>query len=98
MKFAEKIDEFIKNKTRVIINGMPSDDETRGIILRKDEDFIEFEMLNIQTEKKSNKEKQTREIVLIPLDKINDISLGEQEKVMTGFEKGLSDINEKQER
>ncbi len=71
--------EYMKEKTRIIVNGLGSED-TKGTILEVHDDYIELELLNVQKETKTNKEKITREIKYIPLTSISDLSEGEKEK------------------
>lgn len=91
VNFIELIDKFIAEKKRCIINGMPSDDNTRGLILQRHEDFVKFEMLNVKVEKRTNREKQTREIVYIPLLGITDISEGEAATEISALEKATAE-------
>ena len=76
MKFIELIDKCIREKSKVFVNGMP--DEEGGRILKRDDDFIVFEILNT-AEKQEN---TTKEIVNIPLNQIFSLSEGEK-KVST---------------
>lgn len=79
MDFTGLLREYMKEKTRVIINGLGTED-TKGTILEVHDDYIEFELLNIQKETKTNKEKITREVQYIPLTSISSLSEGEKEK------------------
>ncbi len=79
MNFKELLLKYKENKTRVIINGLGTG-ETKGTIIAINDDYIEFELLNIQKETKSNKEKTTMEVKYIPLTSIFDLSEGETEK------------------
>jgi hypothetical protein len=79
MEFKGLLREYLKEKTRVIINGLGTED-TKGTILEVHDDYIEFELLNIQKETKTNKEKITREVQYIPLTSISSLSEGEKEK------------------
>ncbi len=79
MNFKELLLKYKENKSRVIINGLGTG-ETKGTIISIHDDYIEFELLNIQKEMKSNKEKTTREVKYIPLTGIFDLSEGETEK------------------
>ncbi|MGB8218544.1 MAG: hypothetical protein WCE94_14700 [Candidatus Methanoperedens sp.] len=80
MNFKDLLLKHKENKTRVIINGLGTG-ETKGTIIAVNDDYIEFELLNIQKETKSNKEKTTREVKHIPLTSIFDLSEGEKEKI-----------------
>lgn len=80
MNFKELLLKYKENKTRVIINGLGTG-ETKGTIIAINDDYIEFELLNIQKETKSNKEKTTREVKLIPIANIFDLSEGEKETI-----------------
>jgi hypothetical protein len=83
MDFTGLLREYMKEKTRVIINGLGTED-TKGTILEVHDDYIEFELLNIQKETKTNKEKITREVQYIPLTSISSLSEGEKEKTAEG--------------
>jgi hypothetical protein len=91
MNFKELLLKYKTEKTRVIINGLGTG-ETKGTIIAVHDDYVEFDLLNIQKETKSNKEKTTREIKCIPLTGIFDLSEGEKEKItepeLTAFEEG----------
>ncbi len=91
MNFKELLLKYKENKTRVIINGLGTG-ETKGTIIASNDDYIEFELLNIQKETKSNKEKTTREVKYIPLTSIFDLSEGEKEKIT---EPGLGTFTKK---
>ena len=78
MKFIELIDKCIREKSKVFVNGMP--DEEGGRILKRDDDFIVFEILNI-AEKQEN---TTKEIVNIPLNQIFSLSEGEKKVSILG--------------
>jgi len=77
MKFDEIINKYISEKTRCFVNGLPDNSETKGTIIARGEDYIEFEMLNIQTEKKTGKLKESKELKIIPISQISDLSVGE---------------------
>jgi len=93
MKLTEHIDKYIADKKRCFINGMP-DGDTMGIITKREEDFIVFETLNVQTEKKTQKEKKTSETIIIPIDKIDIISEGEIVKETNVLDKALKALEE----
>ncbi len=93
MKLVEKIDKYIKDKTRCFVNGMPDDDETKGTILKKEEDYIEFETLKIEEEKKSQKEKTTREVFFIPIANIDCISEGQKESEVNMLDKAMTALD-----
>ena len=76
MKYAELIDKCIQEKRKVFVNGMP--DEEGGIITKREDDFIAFEITNV-TEKQEN---TTKETIYIPINNIFSISAGEK-KVST---------------
>ncbi len=61
MNFKDLLLKYKAEKTRVIINGF-GDGETKGTIIAVNDDYIEFELLNIQKEVKSGKEKTTKEV------------------------------------
>lgn len=73
MKVNDLIDKCIAEKIRCFVNGMDG-----GYILKREEDYIEFQTLEVEVEKKTQKERTTKEIVVIPIDKIDLISFGEQ--------------------
>lgn|GEM_PF-994704 len=79
MNFRELLTQYKKNETRVMVNGMGTG-TTKGLILDVGDDYITYGLLNIQTEKKSQKVKERREIKYIPILSINDISEGEKMK------------------
>lgn len=79
MDFKGLLMGYMQEKTRVIVNGLGAGD-TKGTILAVHDDYIEFELLNIQKEVKSGKEKITREVQYIPLTNISSLSEGEKEK------------------
>lgn len=72
MKFSELIDKCIEKGTKVFINGVPEEDG--GIIIKREEDFIRFEITN--TAKKQ--EDTTKEILIIPIGQISSLSQGER--------------------
>ncbi len=79
MNVKDLLNQYKNNKTRVIVNGMGTGN-TRGLILEVNDDYITYELLNVQTEKNSQKGKETREIKYIPILSISDISEGEKVK------------------
>jgi hypothetical protein len=79
MNFKDLLLKYKEEKSRVIINSLGNGD-TKGSIIAVHDDYIELELLNIQKETKSNKEKTTREVKYIPLTGIFDLSEGETEK------------------
>lgn len=81
MSFKQILLDSCSNKTRVLINGMGSG-TTKGTILEVFEDYITYELVDVQVEKKTNKTKTTREVKLIPISAITDLSTGETEKVV----------------
>ncbi len=85
MNYRELLTRYKDEKTRVVLNGLGTG-ETNGTIAAIHDDYIEFELLNIQKETKTNKEKTTREVKYIPLTSIFDLSEGEKEKkIETGL-------------
>lgn len=93
MNFKNKLLEYKESKKRVLINGMGSG-TTKGTILEVYDDYLDYELLNIQEEKKTGKQKQKREVKHIQISQIFDLSEGEKEKVISpnGFEKGLQEV------
>ena len=91
MNFRELLTRYKNEKTRVVLNGLGTG-ETKGTIAAIHDDYIEFELLNIRKETKTNKEKTTREVKYIPLTSIIDLSEGEKEKIseigLAAFEGG----------
>lgn len=75
----DKLLELHNNKTRCFINGIP-DSDTKGTIVTVGVDYVEFETLKAEVEKTSKKEKTTRELIIIPIAKIETISSGEEVK------------------
>jgi hypothetical protein len=80
MNIRELLKSYKDEKTRVVMNGLGTG-ENKGTIAAIHDDYIEFELLNIQKETKTNKEKTTREVKYIPLASIFDLSEGEKEKI-----------------
>lgn len=72
MKFSELIDKYVESKAKVFVNGMPEEDG--GVILKREEDFIRFEILK----KAEKQEDTTKEIISIPLNQIFSLSQGER--------------------
>ena len=83
------IDKIIADKTRCFVNGMDG-----GNILKREEDYIVFETLDIQVEKKTQKEKTTREKIIVPIDKIDIISLGQEVKEVNMLDKAMKALDE----
>ncbi len=79
MNFKDLLTQYKNNETRVMVNGMGTGG-TRGLILEVSDDYITYELLNVQTEKNSQKVKETKEIKYIPILSISDISEGEKVK------------------
>lgn len=77
MNFKDLLNQYKNKETRVMVNGMGTG-RTRGLILEVSDDYITYELLNIQTEKNSQKVKETKEIKYIPILSISDISEGEK--------------------
>ncbi|WAM22664.1 MAG: hypothetical protein OI715_00795 (plasmid) [Candidatus Methanoperedens sp.] len=80
MNFRELLLKYKENKSRVIINGLGAG-ETKGTIIAVNDDYIEYELLNVQKEVKSGKEKATKEVKFIPIANIFDLNEGEKEKI-----------------
>lgn len=55
---------------------------TKGTILEVFEDYITYELVDVQVEKKTNKTKTTKEVKIIPISAISELSTGETEKVV----------------
>ena len=89
MKIIELIDKCIIDKTRCFVNGMNG-----GNILKREEDYVEFEILDIQVEKKSQKEKTTREKMVIPMNKVDIISFGQEVKEVNMLDKAMKALEE----
>ena len=70
MKYTEIIQKYCKDKTGLFINGMGI-----GKIIRIEDDFIVFEIIK----KEEDNKKLIKEITLIPVSKIENISEGEKE-------------------
>lgn len=94
MNFKELLLKLKKEQTRVILNGLGAG-ETKGTIIEVHDDYIEYELLNVQNEKKSKKEKTTREVKLIPIANIFDLGEGEKETIS---EMGLSAPTEEKKK
>lgn len=82
MDFRELLLKYKVDKARVIINGLGTG-EVKGSIIEVHDDYIEYELLDVQKEAKSGKEKTTREIKFIPIRNISDMSEGEKESETT---------------
>ena len=78
MSFKQILLDACANKTRILINGMGSG-TTKGTILEVFEDYITYELLEVEVEKNTKKEKTTKEIKMIPISAITEISEGEKE-------------------
>lgn len=65
-----------------MVNGL-GDEDMKGTIIEVNEDYIAYELLEVQKEKKSNKEKTIRELVNIPISNIMSLSEGKKEKVVS---------------
>jgi hypothetical protein len=76
------LNKFKDDKTRCIINGLGTG-TTRGLITGVEDDYIVFELCEVQKEKNSQKEKQKKEVKYIPICNIFDLSEGEKEVVAT---------------
>lgn len=72
MKFEELIDKYIESKAKVFVNGVP--EEHGGIITKREDDFIRFELLN----KAEKQEDTTKELISIPMNQIFSISQGKR--------------------
>lgn len=72
MKFVELIDKCIEKSIKVFVNGVP--DEEGGIILKREEDFIRFELIK----KAEKQEDSTKEVINIPINQIFSLSQGER--------------------
>ncbi len=79
MNFRELLLKRKEEKTRVVVNGLGAR-EVKGTIIEVNDDYIEYELLEVQTEKKSQKQKTTKEVKYIPIANIYDLSEGEIEK------------------
>jgi len=95
MNFRELLTKYKDDKTRIVLNGLGTG-ETKGTIASIHDDYIEFELLKIQKETKTNKEKTTREVKYIPLTSIFDLSEGEKEKISETGLKAFSDGKKEQ--
>jgi len=72
VKFAELLKDFVINREKCFVNGIPEDDG--GRILAIEEDYIIFELKSDATKSKP----ATREEIMIPIDKIVSLSKGEK--------------------
>jgi len=70
MNFKEQLKQYMDNKTKCFVNGMPEEDG--GIILRIEEDFLVFEITDIDEKEQSN---STREEVCILLKDIDRLAV-----------------------
>ncbi len=78
MNFRALLTKYKDDKTRVLINGLGSG-ETRGLITDVQDDYIVYELCEVQKERHSGKEKQKKEAKYIPISSIFDLSEGEKE-------------------
>lgn len=76
MSLQDLLVTYYQDKTRVLINGMGKG-TTKGTIIGVKTDYIEYELLQEEIEKNSSKTRTTREIKIIPLAAISEISTGE---------------------
>lgn len=80
MEFVKLIDKYVETKAKVFVNGMP--DEEGGIITKREDDFIRFEILK----KAEKQEDTTKELISIPMNQIFSISQGERKAAtLTGM-------------
>ncbi len=90
MKFIDLLQKYKTDKTRVLINGQ-GEGHTKGTIIEVHDDYIVYELLQIEKEKKgkelTGKEKHTKEVKYIPIIAISDLSEGEKETetTLSGF-------------
>lgn len=84
MTFKALLEKYKTDKTRVLINGL-GDDDVKGTIIEVNDDYILYELLEVQKEKKSTKEKTIRELVYIPISNIMSLSEGKKEKASGGL-------------
>lgn len=94
MNFRELLLKYKADKARVIINGIGAG-EVKGTIIEVNDDYIEYELLEVQTEKKSQKQKTTKEVKYIPIANIYDLSEGDMEKTT---EPGLAAFGEEKKK
>ncbi len=90
--FTQELINLENNKTPVFVNGYGI-----GKIISKEHDFIKFEVIEKKEETKGkNKEKYlTKEIIIFPISKIEQLSTGEQRLEKTTKEKTLdTDLGE----
>ena len=93
MKLIELIDKYISEKKRCFVNGIP-DSDTKGTIIARGDDYIEFETLKIETEKKTQKEKTIREVIIMPIGCIETISLGQETKEINTLDRAMKALEE----
>ena len=77
MNMRERLNKISIDETRVVINGIGTG-TMQGKITDIDEDYIEFTLTDVQTEKTTKKTRTISEVKLIPISKIEEISFGEQ--------------------
>lgn len=70
MKIADKLKEYMDGKVKCFVNGMP--EEEGGIITKIEEDFLVFEVTDIDEKNQSN---STKEEICIPLKDITMLSV-----------------------
>jgi hypothetical protein len=78
MNFKELLTGYMKEKTRIIVNGVFGTEKKKATIIAVHDDFIEVELLEIEKEVKSGKERTTREVICMPMTGIVTVSKGEE--------------------
>lgn len=83
MNLKSLLEKYKTDRTRVLINGLGEGD-VKGTIIEVNDDYIAYELLEVEKEKKTDKEKQVREVVYIPISNILSLSEGRKEKAVAG--------------
>lgn len=77
MNFRDLLITYMTENKRVLINGMGTG-TTQGLIKEVQDDYIVYDLTDVQTEKNSSKTKTTQETKYIPISDITEISTGEK--------------------
>jgi uncharacterized protein YdbL (DUF1318 family) len=80
MNFRDLLIQNMTENKRILINGMGTG-TTQGLIKEVQDDYIVYELTDVQTEKNSSKVKTTKETKYILISDISEISTGEKVEV-----------------
>lgn len=75
MSFKELLVEAMNSKKRVVLNGFGSG-TTKATIIEMREDYLTLELIDVEVEKNTKKEKVSKEIIFIPIDAVTQFGEG----------------------